>query len=175
MYPNQQHNLGAVQGAAAVRRSAKKNPVEALVSLIDGDPTADVERLFRKWLEIVRDDEELLIPALRHCFTNIFSSLEAGRRRNRQMNLKAATEDLQAHNERQIQRVKAQQQTAKSMANVIMEIILLDLKLPNGKLLRDATFKDCASAGGWYAKVAKRGRPSQIVGQTLTEQQLRAI
>jgi hypothetical protein len=57
----------------------------------------------------------------------------------------------------------------------IRDVVLLDLILPNGKALRDATGADCAKAGGFYAAVAKHLKPTQVVDKHLSEANLQDI
>ena len=54
-------------------------------------------------------------------------------------------------------------------------IVLLDLMLPNGKALRDATGAECAKAGGFFSEVAKAIKPTQVVDRNLTESDLQNI
>jgi hypothetical protein len=51
---------------------------------------------------------------------------------------------------------------------------LLDFILPNGKMLRDSTFGECAKAGGWLTKLSKLGQPGEKIGSVLTEKQVKA-
>ena len=55
------------------------------------------------------------------------------------------------------------------------EMVLLDYVLPNGKMLRDSTFGECAEAGGWLTRLSKRGQAGDKVGAVLSEQDVRAI
>lgn len=57
----------------------------------------------------------------------------------------------------------------------LRDVILLDLILPNGKALRDATGAECAKAGGFFADVAKAIKPSQVVDRHLSEGDLQNI
>lgn len=57
----------------------------------------------------------------------------------------------------------------------IRQVILLDLVMPNGKLLRDANGADCVKAGGFYAEIAKHLKPTQIVDKHLKEGDLQNI
>ena len=55
---------------------------------------------------------------------------------------------------------------------IIMEkaqIILMNLPMPNGKLLRDCTFADCSKFTGWFKILAKQGKPTEKVGKKLSE------
>lgn len=54
-------------------------------------------------------------------------------------------------------------------------VILLNLVLPNGKALREATGADCAKAGGFFTEVAKALKPTQVVDRHLTESDLQNI
>jgi hypothetical protein len=55
------------------------------------------------------------------------------------------------------------------------KLVLLDWKLPNGKLLRDCTFGECAQAGGWLTELSKKGQPGEKVGAVLSEKEVRAV
>lgn len=57
----------------------------------------------------------------------------------------------------------------------LRDIILLDLVLPNGKALRDATGAECAKAGGFFEAVSKSIKPTQVVDRHLTERDLQNI
>lgn len=154
--------LNVRTGSAAVSRVAQKNPMEVLISLIEDDPTADADRLFGQWLKQVREDEDLLLPALRHTFTNMLSCLDRDRRRQKPRALATS---------RQVERAE----TVERAKNIIVSHIFMNMALPGGKLLRDARFKDCAAAGGWFSRVAKMGKPDEVVGRTISEEDLRGI
>lgn len=57
----------------------------------------------------------------------------------------------------------------------VRDVVLLDILLPNGKALRDATGADCVKAGGFFAEVAKQIKPTQVVDRHLTEGDLQNI
>lgn len=56
-----------------------------------------------------------------------------------------------------------------------VRVVLLDLVLPNGKALRDATGAECAKAGGFYSEIAKHIKPTQVVDRHLSEGDLQNI
>lgn len=149
-------------GAAAVARTAAKNPMLVLASLMSSHPASDIGWLFRKWSEQVQKDEELLEAALRHTFQNMLHSLDRPTVDRRRI-------DLQQTRSANIQR------EARQIADRVVNVVLMNLTLPSGKVLRDATFKECARAGGFFLRVAKKGKPQQIVGKTLTEADLQAL
>jgi hypothetical protein len=47
--------------------------------------------------------------------------------------------------------------------------------MPNGKMLRDCTFAEVGAYGEQFRKLASMGRPQQIIGDVLSEKQVRAI
>lgn len=59
------------------------------------------------------------------------------------------------------------------------KLVLLDLILPNGKKLRNATGADCKGLapkmGIWLANIARKVQPNQTVGKILTEKEVRHI
>lgn len=148
------------QGAAYTRRTSTKNPMEILVGLIEGNPTADASQLFDEWIPIIREDDALLEAALRHTFANLYNALKRPPKR------KAG---------RPTQTVEQRQEQVAKSAKLIVQVMLMNITLPSGKKLAEATFKECREAGGWFTKVAMKGKPSEIVGRVLTEQDLRKI
>jgi hypothetical protein len=153
---------GLRQGSAVLSRVAERNPQQILAELTERDPTASVDRLFKKWKSAIIDDVDLLDAALRHAFTNMLTNIDRGRRGRTSV----AT---------RVQQKIEREQAIKQMQVKIERVVLLNIKLPNGKLLRDCSFAECKKAGGWFLKVAKMGRPTQIVGLTLSEEKLQAI
>lgn len=57
----------------------------------------------------------------------------------------------------------------------IKDYILLNLTLPDGKLLRNATGAECKRAGGWFNAVGACIKPTQVVDKHMTEDNLRDI
>ncbi|WP_448043794.1 hypothetical protein [Bradyrhizobium liaoningense] len=57
----------------------------------------------------------------------------------------------------------------------IIRVILLDLTLPTGKKLRDATGAECAKAGGFYTEIARHLKPSQVVDKHMNERDLQEL
>lgn len=75
-------------------------------------------------------------------------------------------------------REEAKARTSKAFEEMkakVRGIILLDLVLPNGKALRDATGAECAKAGGFFEAVAKAIKPTQVVDRHLSEADLQNI
>ena len=56
-----------------------------------------------------------------------------------------------------------------------LRVVLLDLQLPDGTALRNATGAQCAKAQGFFGAVAKHVGPTQVVDKHLTESDLQNI
>lgn len=150
-------------GAADTRRRAKRSPMELLVNLIEAEPTASKERLWNQWWAAVSADDEYLHAVGRHTFTNLYEATERDRRKTKSQ--------PRAKPDPTVDKARAE-----ALARRVVAAVLLEVTLPtNGKRLKDSTFADCARAGGWFSTVAKMGQPKQVVGDIVTEEQLRAI
>lgn len=148
-------------GAAAMRRGAKRNPVEVLVRLWEDDYGASKEALFARWRTAVEADSNLLEAVLLSAFTNIVSAIER-------------------NNKRPVVRPRQEVKAARSAAAAVLsaavrEVVLMDLEMPNGKKLRECTFSEVGQFGSWFKLLACKGKPSEIVGKVLTEDDLRKI
>lgn len=146
-------------GASFIQTSSASNPREIVTRLYEKYPTASREMLFAEFQRLLAQDEAGQRAVALYFFVNM------SRNRNRPPAEVGSRE----------QREAAQQRAVNQLKEHIVRVVLLDLPLPDGKLLRHATFAECAAVGGWFAKIAKQGKPRQIVGKVLTEKQLRAI
>lgn len=85
------------------------------------------------------------------------------------------TSTVQASAERRAESAARVERVHAELKAKLRAVILLDITLPNGKKLRDATGAECAKAGGFYAAVAKHVKPTQVVDKHLSEADLRNI
>lgn len=70
---------------------------------------------------------------------------------------------------------KRSEDALNEMRKRIPTVTLLDLAMPDGKLLRDSNGADCRKAGGFYAEIAKHIKPTQVVDRHLSEGDLQNI
>lgn len=63
----------------------------------------------------------------------------------------------------------------KRAVETVTQLVLMNLKMPNGKLLRDCTGADCSRFGGWCLDIAKRIGATEKVGKHLTETDLQNL
>lgn len=61
------------------------------------------------------------------------------------------------------------------MKSSLRRVVLLDLVMPNGQKLREATGAICLKAGNWYVEIGRRLKPSQVVDRHLSEADLQNI
>lgn len=54
-------------------------------------------------------------------------------------------------------------------------IVLMNLRLPCGKLLREATFADLDDTIGWMRELKKHGKPTEAIDKKLTEADLQNV
>lgn len=69
----------------------------------------------------------------------------------------------------------AQKSKITRLANRVSQIALMDLRTSTGKRIRDCTFAEIKKEAGWLGAIAKLGKPNQIVGEVLTETDIRNI
>jgi FtsZ-binding cell division protein ZapB len=55
------------------------------------------------------------------------------------------------------------------------QIMLLNLEMPNGKRLRYCTREEVAKFNNGYARLVKKMKPRQMVGQAFNEDQVKAF
>lgn len=82
--------------------------------------------------------------------------------------------------------VKSREQTVKeSKARVEKElqnlkqrlasVILMDMTMPNGKLLRHCTLGEVGKFGGFYTEIARHGKKTEVVDKRFSERELKAL
>jgi hypothetical protein len=153
------HSDTSRSGASFVAKRSEVNPRELLIGIIEQtDDIKDKDALFDQFREAIQDDERYQRAIDWYFFVNMYDYLVTSR------NQKPSPQE-QAKRQAAVDNIKQQ----------ITKVVLLNFVLPNGKALRDCTFADCAKAGGWLAKVAAKGKPNQIVGKVLGENELRAL
>lgn len=71
---------------------------------------------------------------------------------------------------------RAQAKTARKqgMAKKFQALIRGDFIMPNGKPLRECTFGYVGQIGGFFTALSSRGKPNEIIGEKLTDEQIAA-
>lgn len=156
---------------AKVQSWKKSNPRDLLKRVIDDNPAMDKPALLAALRhELLADDGiDYLDAVIEYWFANNYHSLVEMRAAQKpQTSLIAAKAAKQA-------KVEAIKEKVQTRIREEAQMILLDMILPTGKALRDSTGKDCAKAGGWFAKLAEQVKPNQTVGAVMSEDQVRKL
>lgn len=154
---------------AKVQSWRAANPRDLLKRVIDDNPGADRAALLKMFNEALQDDgDDYIETIIEYWFTNNYQSLVAPRfaqEAKRQETYNQAVAGIREQLRKRIEEGAA--------------IVLLDMTMPNGKRLADCTGSECIvlrrSIGGWLGRVARRVKPDETVGATLSEQQLQAL
>jgi hypothetical protein len=139
--------------SGATRQSWRNaNPRVLVRSIIERHPGLDRQRQFEIFL--LEASEEVKINAMLYCFNNTCASYQKQTKEKRDA---------------------AKQKRDAEVVAIKQRIQLLSLVMPNGKRLADCTGSECVQFGGWALKVGERVGPNRLVGDVLTEAQLRKI
>jgi hypothetical protein len=74
-----------------------------------------------------------------------------------------------------IQRLEDRQRETDMVERAKAQIMLLDLKMPNDKPMRDCTGAEMAKFGNRYQRIAEKVGKAKLVGAVLSEDQVRGI
>lgn len=147
------------------------NPRELLKRVIEGNPGADRQallHLFREEMWREDDAEELVDTIIEYWFGNNYYSLVGPlpviKPRIREATAKLA-DDV---------RVKLRERIA-----LEAKIMLSDMVMPNGKTVKELTGRECrdmaGAVGGWLERVGRKVKATQVVGEVLSEADLKAL
>lgn len=149
-------------GASGMARRARKNPTEVMVNLIEADPTAAFDRIFKQWWEIVKADDDYHEAIGFHAGTNIWASLTRHR--------KAPSSPLTSQ-----QKAAYQAEIEAKTEQVLSRVLTLNFIMPNGHKLADCTGIEVAKFGGIFTAIGKKAG-KQLVGKVFTsDKQIQAI
>lgn len=146
----------------AKRQTWKRaSPRDLLKRMMDNHSDDTEGRLHQRFSMAVQDNPDMLESIIEYWFANNYRSLSY-----------KPAKDERARAE-MIQRAE---RLIRSRAETL---VLSDMVLPNGKKLREATGLECSKfapkVGNLLSKIAKKVKPSQIVGDVLSEEQLRRM
>jgi hypothetical protein len=142
----------------------KGNPRALLETIINKNPKAsenDIYKLF--WTEI-EDDKELLRAITGYWLDHNYRSLT-----------RPISQPNNGQKPARAQRIMEAQQQLKERIVHETRVMLLDLIMPNEKKLSDCTGKECCQFGGWLQLVGHKVPATKTVGETLTEKQLQSL
>ena len=150
------------------------NPRDMVRRLCREHPGASAAEITGYVRDLVLGDEpEYLMPFLLHTVRNILNALdrEEDIRRRREQR-ERAREQQAAERSEQVGQAEA---AVTAQVRKEAEIMLLDLTAPNGKLNRHCTGAECRHFGGWYSRLADRVGDDNLVGDKVSEQDVREL
>lgn len=144
---------------AKVQSWRRANPRNLLRCLMEENPKSGKDEIFRKFRSELkgRNRDDLISSIVEYWLTNNYHSLIPKDKTSRE------------------KRRSDIDQMKSSMKVNAVKMVLMDLPMFNGKRLRDCTGKDCRKAGGWLTKIASMINAKDIVGQVMSESDLRRI
>lgn len=147
----------------------KTNLFDVFRNAMLSSPHASRKEAFSSFLETVKSD-----PAYLDVLADNYFHSMAGRWKVDQVGKSRSLISTRTSADRADSAARASEAHTDLKARV-RAVILLDLTLPDGKRLRDATGAECVKAGGFYTEVARHIKPTQVVDKHLSEADLRSI
>jgi hypothetical protein len=148
-------------GAAFLSKRATANPRELLISLIEQNPDASKDHLFKLFRDEIRDEDEYQRAVDWYFFVNMYE-YEVTRRSKRTPEAAVKSAERQREMRQTVESIKSQ-------------IMLLNLEMPNGKRMRYCTGAEMAKFGKAYERIAKKVGNTKMVGSVLDEKQVRGL
>lgn len=143
-------------------------PRSILVEISEANSGLNREALFKLFEEEVLNHpnkDNLIQIIMIYWFNNNYNSLKDDRF-DKPVKLRIVDpEEIRRHAELVVEKVVEEK----------VKKLLLELPMPNGKRLRECTGKDCRAMGSWMGKIGERIKPTDIVGQVLSEAEVRKI
>jgi hypothetical protein len=137
----------------------RAQPRLLLERLIRDNPKATEEQIHSLFWEEVEDDGDALRACVEYWLDNNYASI---------LRFKPMAMGSGAAPAQTTERDRIRQQI-KGRIEHETRLVLLDLVMPNGKPLGDCTGRECLQFGRWFANLAKRVPPAEIVRNILSE------
>ena len=155
--------LNAIYGGPAVHKTERANPTELIIGLKDANPTSSkevIERLFLNAIfgDITLPEPDYLTPIGKYYFHNAWTQLRCNPRRSKRRPVNVATR------KHEVEKIKQK----------IASVIIGELLMPNGKMVKDCTGTEMVKYGGHWARMGRIAKRKKV-GDVLSEQQLADI
>lgn len=145
-------------GASFVAAKEDNNPREIVIEVIKSAPNATRKEQFDQFRERLSENSDEYQRAVDwYFFVNMHDYLTTSR------NTKSTPAQRAAQKESQ----------AKTVEAIKDQIVILNLVMPNGKMMRDCTGAEMTMFGGSFVKVGKKVGSAKTVGSVLDEKQIR--
>lgn len=162
-------NLGTSSAKRATWREEDTRPL--LQRIINTHPRADDKELFKFFWKEVEDDKDHLRSIALYWFELAMLAL----RRNNAEQRKDAEQQRQAAQKAAQQATQKAKTALKERLNNEARILLLEMLMPNGKVLGQCTGAECRTFGGWFAALARKVPAKKTVAAVMTEDDIRRL
>ena len=150
------------------------NPRDMVIRLRRQYPGVNASEITERVRDLVLGDKpEYLVPFLLHTVRNILNALDREEDTQRRREERERTREQRIA--KQIEQVGQAETAVTEHVRKEAEIMLLDLTAPNGKLNRHCTGAECRHFGGWYSRLADRVGDDNLVGDKVSEQDVRQL
>jgi hypothetical protein len=147
--------------------------LRVLVRLINEYPDAPFEEIEALYFAKAKASPRLIEEALSRILNSDWDILQKRNRVRRPL----AVEEIAERAEKRAAERAAREAAVEATIKLVKAVVLLDLVQPNGKKLRDCTGGDIrvleAQMPSWFKAIAAKVQPDQIVGEVLTEDDVR--
>jgi hypothetical protein len=144
---------GSTYGASTAK-TLEPDIYEVLREIMDDHPKANKSRLRKLYVDAVKNDPDLNDAFIEAFFENVLAVLTRARSKSKKR--------------KRMMREEKQKQQAKHIDRFVMSYVM-----PNGKPLKECTFGEVATFGARFSKLSAMGKPDEIVGQVLSQKQVR--
>ena len=153
-------NLNPTYGSSFINKTGQANPQDVMRRIMEDNPDASEIEIDRLFVDEVINDPDLNRACLLAYAVNVMASI------------KRLIVDPKV-------KAKREKEMKKQVARAVKEVkraFILDMLLPGtDKRIREATFAEVSKLGGAFRKLAKLGRPSQIVGDVVSDAAARRL
>jgi len=147
------------KGTQGAKRAswAKLNYRDLALRICADNPGAETEDLAKVFMEELERYPDYMQSIAIYIMANVRASLDPAHRRKDPGRSTVAAEVLE------------------KAATKVVGQVLMTLTMPSGKMLGQSTGSECIKAGGWLVAVGRKVGPRNLVGQKLTEDDLRRM
>ena len=165
----------ARQGVASLAQQSMTTPRSVVVELVQNDPRANKEDLFKEFLERIDGDDEYRRAIDWYFFVHMFSYAHSAAERMQRKDGAIPPRPAGSAPPPIAAAAAVRQEAVKSaVKQTVQHIALLFLTMPNGKAMRYCTGYEMKTFGHAYERIGKRVG-SKTVGEVLTEDQVRGL
>lgn len=168
------NNDGSRRGASFLGKNSLMNTRARTIELVRANPGVDLEDLFDKFIETIASAEDHQSAINWYFFINASTCAQGSGRTPEEITHRSSPRDYERAPVTIAQRAERQEKVSAAATQIVNQISLLFLTMPNGKAMRYCTGREMEKFGKGYAKIAKRAG-TKTVGEVLNEAEVRQL